>query len=166
MQTLFVLFAQTMPGMPPECGWLAPAVLLMLGAAAAIDARTARVPDPLILGGILITTGVEGFAVDWSYAGQHLAMGFATGFLLYLINELYCRFMKRDAFGMGDAKWSVLTVSCFGPMTTFFAWVIGSWLALGWIGVMRLNKRKITRVHFAPFLFVGLCAGIYWLRLR
>jgi hypothetical protein len=73
---------------------------------------------------------------------------------------------KSDAFGMGDAKWTVLAVSCFGIVAGFLAWALGAWLALGWMGLMRLMKRPIARVYFAPFLFIGLCAGIYWLRLR
>lgn len=166
MSQIFAFFAQTMPGMPAASGWLAPITLLVLALAAVIDARTSRVPDPLVLGGIFFTTAAEGFSVEWPYAGQLLAMGFAAGFLLYLINEFYYRVMKRDAFGMGDAKWTVLAVSCFGPLPALIAWVLGAWLALGWMGALRLAKRPIGRVHFAPFLFIGLCAGIYWLRLR
>jgi prepilin signal peptidase PulO-like enzyme (type II secretory pathway) len=167
MQNALAIFAQTIPGMPVAGGWLAPIVLLLLGSTAVIDARTARVPDPFIMGGLFCTIAAEGFSVDWPFAGQHLAIAFAFGFLLYLVNELWYRFMKCDAFGMGDAKWTVLAVSCFGPVAGLFAWVIGAWLALGWMAVMHVARRRpIERIHFAPFLFIGLCAGIYWLRLQ
>ena len=166
MFTLLSFLAKAMPSMPNGSGWLTLVALILLGAAAAIDARTARIPDPFILIGLLITTATQGFLVDWSIAGEHLAVGLVSGMLLYMINEVWYRLKKHDAFGMGDAKWTVLAVTCFEVLPALFAWVIGACLALGWMGVMRINKKPITHVHFSPFLFVGLCAGIYWLRLR
>ena len=149
-----------------RCAGWQPLIFIFLALTATIDARRGRVPDGLILGGFFFTIAIEGFSAGWPFAGQHLAMGFAAGLLLYLINEFWYRFMKRDAFGMGDAKWTMLAVSCFGPLPALIAWALGAWLALAWMGAMRMIKRPITRVHFAPFLLIGLCAGIYWLRLR
>ena len=166
MPQIFATFAQTMPGIPTEVGWLAPVILLVLALAAAIDARTGHVPDSLILGGIFFTTAAEGFSVDWPYAGYLLAKGLVAGFALYMVNELYYRIQKRDAFGMGDAKWTVLAISCFGLLPALFAWVIGACLALVWMGAAKIAKHPIGQVHFAPFLWIGLCVGIYWLRLR
>lgn len=166
MPNALASFAQTIPGMPTEGGWLAPVIFVLLGIAAVIDARTGHVSDPLVFAGLFFTIAAEGVLVDWPFAGQHLVFALIAGFLLYAINELWYRARKRDAFGMGDAKWTVLAVSCFGSMAGFSAWALGTWLALGWMGAMRLMKRPSMRVHFSPFLFIGLCAGIYWLRLR
>jgi leader peptidase (prepilin peptidase)/N-methyltransferase len=152
-----------MPGMPAGGGWLAPAVLLLLAFGAAIDARSKRVPDQIIIVGVALTSVTQGFYVGWHYAGRHLLIAFAAGLTLYIINEIWFRLRKRDALGMGDAKWTMLAVDCFGPLPAFFAWVIGAWLALGWMLLARLAKRKIARVAFAPFLFIGLLAGLYWM---
>ncbi|HUY68787.1 MAG TPA: prepilin peptidase [Alphaproteobacteria bacterium] len=158
--------AHTMQGAPPAMGWLAPAVLAMLFAAAAIDAFTARIPDPLIFFGLLLTTAAQGFQADWPVAARHLLIGFAAGVLVAGLNHLWYRFKKHDALGMGDAKWTMLAAACFGPLPAAVAWGLGAWLGLAWIGFLKLLRKPATRVHFAPFLFVGLVVGIYWLRLR
>jgi prepilin signal peptidase PulO-like enzyme (type II secretory pathway) len=160
------LLAQTMPGMPVEIWWLAPAVLVLLGVAAGIDAFTARVPDPVIFLGLFVTTAAQGFATDWPIAARHLTIGFGAGFSIYALNQLWYRLKKSDALGMGDAKWTMLAVTCFGIAPAAIAWGLGAWLALSWMGLRRLAKKPMARVHFAPFLFAGLLAGIWWLRLR
>src|SRR5580698_1074302 len=104
MPNALALLAQTIPGTPIMGGWLALAVLVLLGVAAAIDARAGRVPDALVFAGLFLTIAAEGFLVDWPFAGQHLAIALVGGFSLYLVNELWYRFKNRDAFGMGDAK--------------------------------------------------------------
>ena len=166
MLNVFSFLAQTTPGMPADNGWLALTAVILLSATAVIDAYTGRVPDVLILPGLLLVTAIEGFCIDWVFAGQHLAMALAAGFLLYFVNEAWRYFTKHDAFGLGDAKWTMLAVSCFGPLPGFIAWALGAWLGLGWMGIIRLCRKPIARVHFAPFLLIGLLAGIYWLRLR
>jgi prepilin signal peptidase PulO-like enzyme (type II secretory pathway) len=153
-----------MPGMPPSSGWLAPAVFLLLGAASLIDARTARVPDPLIFLGLFMTTATQGLSVDWPFAAHRLTIALAAGFIPYLINLLWYRLKKRDALGMGDAKWTMLAVDCFGAAPVLVAWFMGAWLALGWMGGARILRRPVVRIHFAPFLLAGLLTGIYWLR--
>ena len=166
MPNILILSAKTIPGIPVEGGWLAPLVLALLCVAAAVDARTGRVPDLLVFFGLFFTIASEGFLVDWPFAGVHLLLALVGGLFLTSINEVWYHFRKIDAFGMGDAKWTVLAVSCFGPVPGFLAWALGAWLGLAWMGALRLAKRPIAHVHFAPFLFIGLCAGIYWLRLR
>jgi prepilin signal peptidase PulO-like enzyme (type II secretory pathway) len=157
---------QSMGLTPAELWWLAPVTLIILGAAAAIDAFKGRVPDPLIFFGLLIATAARGFIIDWPIAARHLMIGFAAGFFLYGINLIWYRFKKHDAIGMGDAKWTMLAVACFGIAPSAIGWVLGAWLALLWMGALKLMRKSIARVHFAPFLFAGLLAGIYWLRLR
>jgi hypothetical protein len=39
-------------------------------------------------------------------------------------------------------------------------------LAIAWLTVLWLARYKIERVYFAPFLFVGLLASLYVVRLR
>lgn len=155
-----------MPAMPSEAWWLAIVVFLILGVAAVRDAFTGRVPDPLVFFGLLLTVAAQGFLVSWPFASRRLTLGLLALFAIWLVNQLWYRMKKRDALGMGDAKWTLLAVSCFGPEIGAFAWLLGAWLALFWMGALRVLKRPIAHVHFAPFLFVALTAGIYWLRLR
>jgi prepilin signal peptidase PulO-like enzyme (type II secretory pathway) len=162
---LFSAFAQTMPHMPDTAWWLAPVTIVLLGVLAAVDAFTAKVPDPLILPCLFLITGVQGLYAGWPYAGEHLAIAFAVAFLFYLANEIFFRATRRDAYGMGDVKWTMLAVACFGWAPGCAAWALGAWLGLAWMGLAKLFRRPIERVHFAPFLFFGLLAGIYYLRV-
>jgi prepilin signal peptidase PulO-like enzyme (type II secretory pathway) len=155
-----------MPGMPLAGGWLAPVILILLGAAAFIDARNGRIPDTVILVGLLLTSMVEGCLVNWPFAGRHLLAAFAAGMLLYGINEIWYRAKKNDAIGMGDAKWTMLAIDCFTLKPVLIAWGLGACLALLWMGLARVLKRRLARVYFAPFLWVGLLVGIYWWRWR
>jgi len=166
MPNVLTALVHTMPGMPPGSWWLAPVVFLLLAAAAAIDARSARVPDPIIFLGLFLTTATQGSSVDWPFAAHNLTIALAAGCVPYFVNLLWYRIKKRDALGMGDAKWTMLAVDCFGPLPTLIAWFLGAWLALGWMGLAKIRRRPAACVHFAPFLLIGLAAGIYWLRLR
>jgi len=162
----FLSLSQTMPYMPPASWWLAPLVLFLLGTLAVIDALTSKVPDPLILPSLILITVVQGYYVEWTFAGSHMLTAFAAAFTIFLLNEIWFRIGKRDALGMGDAKWTMLAVVCFGLPPALIAWGVGAILAVGWIGLARVANHPIKRVHFAPFLFFGLLAGIWWLRLR
>jgi prepilin signal peptidase PulO-like enzyme (type II secretory pathway) len=166
MPNVIPLLARTMPGLPEGGWWLAPIVFLLLAAAAVIDARTARVPDPVIFLGLFITAAVQGFLADWPFAARNLTIGLIAGVIPYLINLAWYRFKKRDALGMGDAKWTILAVACFGPLPGAAAWVLGAVLALLWMAAARVARKPAAHIHFAPFLCAGLAAGIYWLRLR
>lgn len=152
--------------MPPEAWWLPALTLLVLGAAAAVDAFTAVIPDALIFLGTVATVAVQGFYVSWPFASHHLAVALAVMAGLWAINELWHWRFRQDALGMGDAKWTMLAVACFGTLPPLFAWGFGSCLAVLWIGGLRLARRDIAHVYFAPFLFAGLLAGLYWLRLK
>jgi prepilin signal peptidase PulO-like enzyme (type II secretory pathway) len=166
MLSIPAIFAHMMPGMPPEAWALAPLILALLTVTAVTDARAGRVPDPIILAGLFFTLAAQGGFVGWPFAGRHLLIALVAGVLLYLVNEGWYRLKKSDAFGMGDSKWTVLAVACFGMAPAAIAWAVGAWLGLIWIGISRLLRRPVQRIHFAPFLFVGLLAGIYWVRLR
>ena len=80
---------------------------------------------------------------------------------------------------MGDAKWTALAIAAFGFKPALWAWVVGAWLGLSWLAlqaVFSLLRRLFDpsaqvrdfyeRLHFAPFLFIGLLAGLYWNYLR
>lgn len=147
--------------LPSGFGWLSILVLAILATAAAVDAVKGRVPDPLIFIGLVVAVGGQGFANDWPIAARHLAVGLGAGLALWGGNELYYRLRKRDAFGMGDAKWTALAVTQFGVLPIFWAWVIGAWLGLAWLGAARLFGRRLRHVHFAPFLTLGLLAALF-----
>lgn len=153
-------------GLPSEAWWLPALVVLVLGASATIDAFTSVVPDPLIFTGLLAVVAVQGIDVSWPFAARHLTIALVAAIGLWALNMLWYRIFKRDALGMGDAKWTMLAVACFDINPVLFAWGFGACLALLWMGALRLTRYQITRVYFAPFLFFGLMTGIYWLRLR
>lgn len=155
-----------MPNMPPEAWWVGALILFTLGLAATIDAYTSTVPDPLIFTGLLALTGLQGYYVSWPFAAAHLTAALAAMFIIWTVNELWFRFFKQDALGMGDAKWTMLAVAGFGTMPALVAWGAGACLGVFWMGVMALLGYRTTRLYFAPFLFIGLLAGLYVLRLR
>jgi prepilin signal peptidase PulO-like enzyme (type II secretory pathway) len=174
------ILARLALALPVEAWWLPVPVLLLLGFAALYDALEGYVPDPLVLAGILIVTAAQGFYADWPSAAQHLLTGLAAAMALWGVNQLYYLAAKRDALGMGDAKWTVLAVAAFGIKPALWAWVIGAWLGLGWMAIKKVHSiaRKLAGapsnggdphddyIHFAPFLFLGLLVGLYWNYLR
>lgn len=166
LATAKVLLAQSVTGMPPELWWMPALVLLILGAAALVDTVSSSVPDPLVFLGLLAVTGTQGVYVSWPFAAQHLALALASALVVWAINQIWYRLLKADAIGMGDAKWTMLAVACFDPLPVLFAWGFGACLAVVWMGIAWMGRYQITRVYFAPFLFIGLAAGLYWLRLR
>ncbi len=154
------------PDVPAEVWWLPCLVLFILGAGAMVDALTARIPDSLVFLGLLAVTLALGITVDWPYAASHLRWAVATGIGLWVLNELWRKQFKEDAYGMGDAKWTMLVVACFGFPPALFCWGTGACLSVVWMGGMKIARRPITHVYFGPFLFIGLLIGLYWLRLR
>ena len=170
--------------LPATAWWLPALVLLVLGGTAAFDALRGRIPDPPIILGLLLTTAAQGFYANWPLAGQHLLIGFIVAFALWGLNQLYYNAFKNDAIGMGDAKWTALAVAAFDLKPALWAWVIGAWLGLLWMGTKaslfllrryfsqgamaegKHNHNYYERIHFAPFLFLGLLAALYWYYLR
>lgn len=156
----------TMPGMPSEVWWLAGLVLLILGLAAMVDAFTATVPDGLVLLGLLAVTLVQGVYVSWPYASHHLVIAIACAMALWGLNHLWYLIFRHDGFGMGDAKWTMLAVACFGFQPALWAWGVGACLAIVWLSLAWIVRHPINRVYFAPFLFIGLIAALWWFRTR
>jgi prepilin signal peptidase PulO-like enzyme (type II secretory pathway) len=166
MPDILTNLSHALPGMPLASWWLVPAVLFLLGVLAVVDAITSKVPDPVILPSLLLITAVDGYYVDWPFAGVNLLIALGTGFGIFLLNEIWFRTTKRDALGMGDAKWTMIAVQAFGIQVSLIAWAVGAILAIIWMGGARIIKFPIARVHFAPFLFIGVLAGIWYLRLK
>ncbi len=158
------LLGDTIAALPPEGWWLAALVFAALGVAAAIDAFTARVPDVLIFVGLAVVAGAQAHYVSGSFAAANMGMALAVGVTIWGVNELWYKKFGHDALGMGDAKWSMLAVSCFGLALVALAWGAGACLALLWMAGGRLIRRRVRRVHFAPFLFTGLLIGLWHAR--
>jgi prepilin signal peptidase PulO-like enzyme (type II secretory pathway) len=155
-----------MPDIPLTLWWLPVVVIVILGLSACVDAMTARIPDSLIFLGLLAVTALLGIYVDWPTAAVHLRIAIAAGVGLWFLNILWVKSFGNDAFGMGDAKWTMLAVDCFGLLPALFAWGIGACLGVLWLGVLSLFGRKTKRVYFGPFLFIGLIVGVYWVHAR
>lgn len=180
-QDFYLLFTQAISptSLPPEAWWVALPVLLILGAAALMDAMSGKVPDHYTLTGILLLTAMHGIYTGWDAASLQFALALGIIMLLWLINQGLVKIWKRDAFGMGDAKWSALAALAFGWEAVVIAWVIGSWLALLWMMIRRIKVSPVATgsisksapamagvvsgnyVHFAPFLLLGLLGGLF-----
>jgi prepilin signal peptidase PulO-like enzyme (type II secretory pathway) len=154
------------PAFPPEIWWLPILVLALLGLAAAIDAIKGVVPDILIVIGLFALIAILGFEVSWPFAAGQLGWGIAAAIAIWAINELWFQMLGHEAIGMGDAKWTLLAAAGFGIVPVLFAWGAGACIAVLAMGLLFAARKPVTRLHFAPFLFLGLLVAIYWLRLR
>lgn len=152
--------------MAPEVLLSSVVLLAGLGALAAIDIRTFRLPDwltlPLIPAGWLSAWWL-GDPVLWHVAGA------AIGYGVFVALELaYRRLRGRDGLGRGDAKllavggaWcgaALLPVIVLVASTAGLLWALSISLAAG----RSLNGQ--SALAFGPFLALGIAAG--WLLLR
>ena len=136
--------------------WAALLVWAVLVGTAYVDARRGRVPDVPLLGGALGVGVALLFMQPPLFLLERALLALTVGAAIWAGNELWYRWRGQDAVGMGDAKWSMLAVLAFGLAPVLWGWVVGAWLALGWMLALRLGRREIRRVFFAPFLCVGL----------
>ncbi len=157
-------FVQSTPLMPPEAWWVGLLVLLVLGAAAIVDLFKGIVPDVLIFIGMVGLIAAQGMYVEWPFAAHQLAWGMLAAAIIWSINEGWYRLFKHDALGLGDAKWSMLAVSCFGGLPVVYAWGVGAVLGSVWMIVLKIVRKPSAHVHFAPFLFIGLMFGLWLTR--
>lgn len=154
-------------GFSPVFGFIPFLVLFFLAVASIADARTGRVPDSVIAVGLFITIASLAWGSGWLLAGERVVYIVAAVLALRLVNYVYFYFCNHDAFGFGDAKWTGLAVAGFGFVPVCWAWVIGAWLALIWMGCRWLWRNVSPTygghvyVHFAPFLFLGLILALY-----
>jgi prepilin signal peptidase PulO-like enzyme (type II secretory pathway) len=159
-----IVLIHVAPGMPPETWWMTACVIFILALAATIDAFTTVIPDVLIFLGLFAVATVQGVCASWEIAALHLREAIIAGVLIWAINFAWFRKFRYDALGMGDAKWTMLAVACFGAEPVIIAWGIGSVLATILIGVFRIFRYRVTEVTFSPFLFVGLSVALYGVR--
>lgn len=152
------------PDTPAFLWPLTAALFCVLVATALIDARSGRIPDQPLFLGLLFGTGLIGFLHSWDAAGVQLRVAVAAGLSIWAVNALWFWKFKRDCLGMGDAKWTVLAVFAFGLKPVLAAWGAGACLAVLWLLGARLLRRRLTHVHFAPFLLAGLIGGLWWFR--
>ncbi len=149
--------------------WLASlCAVTVLAATAFIDARTGRVPDlPLFLGlaGMIFISGF--------YEGQPVLLYRSVAaiiaiFVLWVINYSYFFFLRHDAYGMGDVKWTGLATFVVGLNVIFWAWCLAAWLGLLWmggrmfLGLFFWQLKEKRHVHFSPFLFISLLVSLYF----
>lgn len=153
----------SLPGPQPEQAWfLLPVVLGTLGLTALIDARTGRVPDSILFIGYVTALGSSAAYEGWNTAFIRVAMTLAVVAVLWFVNRFFRYLWQRDAFGMGDAKWTGLAVLGLSLSPALWAWIYGAWLGVAWMGLRWLagliwpQLRGEGYVHFAPFLFIGL----------
>ena len=150
--------------MPTPFWWITAFVVGILFFTALVDLFTALVPEGAIFVGLLGVTCAQGFGASWFAAARHLEKAIAAGMLIWAINYAWHQLFRKDALGMGDAKWTMLAVACFGVVPSIYAWGIGACLALAYILMLRIFRLKISRVTFAPFLLIGLGLGLFYLR--
>src|SRR5712692_9909112 len=89
-------------------------LVLIVGAAGIYDLRFRRIPNWLVLTGLVLGIGLNGFLFEWAGL-RNAAMGFGLALLIYF--PLY---MLR-AMGAGDAKLMAAVGSIVGP---------GNWIIL------------------------------------
>lgn len=159
---LFALQAAMPEGLPEESVWLGAVTLAFLLAAAIVDALKGIVPDPVIFFGTLLVVVAQGLYVTWPFAAHNLTLGLLGYFVIWAINEVWYRFLKHDALGMGDGKWTMLAIAAFSIKAALVAWGGGACLAVLWLIGCRVVCRKTAHVHFAPFLFMGLLGAIFY----
>lgn len=167
MEQVRAFFVQIAATLPEHSMWVSVLILAILGGTAAYDAWTGRIPDQAIFGGIIVSLLWNGFERGWEHAAHMLAVGLVFGFAIYALNQLYFLISRRDAIGMGDAKWSALAAMNFGWKIVAMAWVVGAWLGLAYLAMvtlflkMRKKGQKLSYIHFAPFLFTGLLVVLW-----
>jgi prepilin signal peptidase PulO-like enzyme (type II secretory pathway) len=149
------------PNMPPDYWWVTASVLGILALTATVDAFTEVIPDMLILLGVVAVAGTQVLFGPWQMALWHLSQALVIGFTIWAANFVWYTTFHHDALGMGDAKWTMLAIVCFGLEPVLFAWGLGAVLASTYIIVASLAHHKVTRVTFGPYLFIGLCVGLY-----
>jgi hypothetical protein len=146
---------------------LAPCIILLILFLTAVrDARTGTVPDRWLLLGIPVYCAgrlAEGLAAPegfnqafFTMIGEEILTAIFIGAVLWGANELWFRWKKQDAFGMGDVKWTMLLALYFGPLLAIAVWPLGAILALFWMGGARLIGRRLRHVHYVPFLMAAL----------
>lgn len=128
-----------------------------------VDVAVHRLPDPLIITGLVGTVPLLAIAVIAGAPPKHLLTaaigGLATGAIFFVM-----AFLPRG-MGLGDAKLAVLTGLCagwFGGWAALYAWVFGIVLA-GPAALLLIITRRARRrdsLPIGPFMLLGALAAI------
>ncbi len=136
---------------------MTPGLLVALGvtlAASVTDIRERRIPNKLILVGLVIAAAIAVTSGQWLDA--------LAGSLLGMAILALPRLVSRDAVGLGDVK--LVGVVGMGVGVTGVAVVTGLAVAVAtativflWLGRRTLHRRRLP---FAPFLAVGASGAL------
>ena len=128
---------------------------------AVIDAYSGIIPDRILI------TGLIGWAYLWvtefEMGTDTLLAGTSIGLLLYAIRKGAELLVKKPGFGWGDIKLMALIGLFVGwdAFIVLYAAILfgGIFSAVGLItGIMNRD----TKLHFAPFIFLGCLAVFVW----
>lgn len=137
-----------------------------LGWLAAVDLRTHRVPNQVVLPALAVLTAVLGlWALAVGDAARLLgAVGGGAGVALAL---LALALATRGGLGLGDVKLGALVgvwsgwLDPLGPAVVLVvAFAVGGAVALG--ALLAGRAGPATRVPFGPFLAIGAAAATWW----
>jgi leader peptidase (prepilin peptidase) / N-methyltransferase len=138
------------------------ALLPVLAAISAIDARRMIVPDGLVL--VLALSGTAAtfvFNPDALVARLLAAFGAMVG--LWLFAEIFRRLRGQEGLGFGDIKFVAAAVLWIGLEGLPSMILMGSLTALFAALVLMAVRGRLTRLPFAPHLAAGLwivwCCG-------
>lgn len=131
---------------------------VILGAAAITDGMTHRIPNPLVLSGLV---GRLLFLVPDRLADRDMFLveTFAAGlaFFVFLLSGLLLAILTKRGIGMGDVKLLAVLAAWLGLEGTFYSLMFGMFFCM-LAAVFMLLLRKMTlkdSLPFGPFLYLG-----------
>ena len=136
---------------------------LWLGLAAIIDGCTRRIPNGLVVGGLI---GIIALRIVLQLETTSLAA--ATAFLgsavLLVLRSIGIWWRGQPGIGMGDVKLALVLGLGFGPPALIILWA-GCMLAglYGLVGLITRRLRRDARLPLVPFLFA---AAVLYVSLR
>lgn len=143
--------------------------LIILLVISFIDLRVKEIPDKLSFGLMLAGLTASLLGLNPLVGFEESVVGMLAGAgLLFLINEVYYLFAKRDGLGMGDFKLMAGIGAFLGYKSFYWVVLIASFsgifaffLAVLWYRLKGKSKDLSlkTEIPFGPFLALG--AGVY-----
>ena len=145
-------------------GWSTalPAYLVLCAAGvtlAAIDVRTLRLPDAVLLpagGVVLAVLGVAALADGTGGAFLRAVLAAAAGFGIFLVLAL----VNPSGLGLGDVKLAAVLGLALGHLgwEAAFVGLLAAFVLMSAVGVVLLALRRVTRssaLPFGPFMLLG-----------